>query len=160
MKCPSCHEKSQDQIECSQCHNCYCARCQPFFDYSGQICQACQEANLIGAVREDAYTAKLRKWFNKPARAPVKPRLGRCGLPWNVQARGGIPVLCAGDMEIAEFKDQASAEWACRSANSCYELSGVAMVVYNRIRAGEAWFKGDKNDVELWQKVKEMALWK
>lgn len=152
IKCPTCREACHETIECRQCCGVFCPDCQPFFDYEESTCASCQEKNIIRACRESAFTAKLRRLYSKPATIRKPPRL-HSGMPWSAKVVEGKPVIVAGGVMVAEFKDIRDASWAARSANNFYQYSSVLAAVYNRIRLGHTYFDGSEADIKLWQEL-------
>lgn len=160
MECPSCHEQSET-LTCAQCGSTFCEGCQPYWDYTGEICQGCQEYNSITAFKDDAWTARMRRWFTKKLPAPIEPQLN-LPLPWRaVQCLPGYAtgwLIYSGDNIVFHLEkgDKNLAEFICSAANAHYQLSGLAVEIYNRIRAGEPWFDGSERDCKLWQNVKRL----
>jgi hypothetical protein len=157
MNCPNCHEETKDPLDCEQCASTFCSKCNPHFDHAGEVCQACQERNSIEAFREHSWTAKLRRWFNKPAPIPDKPGLIH-PLPWAVARSADKWHMYSVEETtiVAVFDDLATAEYACNAANAYYHLSMIGAITYNRIREGNPFFNGGKEDCELWMKVKSL----
>lgn len=158
MNCPNCHEQTSDPFSCDQCASTFCSKCNPHFDHTGQVCQACQERNSIEAFREESWTGKLRRWFNKPAPLPEKPDGLIHPPPWGVKRSGDKWHLYSVEDStiVAVFDDCATAEYARDAANSYYELSMVSAVTYNRIREGNPFWSGGKEDCELWSRVRKL----
>lgn len=153
MKCPTCNRhETKESISCSQCHSTYHRKCQPHWDFDGDICQACQEQNTVAVVSEIKFTERLRRTFNKKIPAPAQPRLVP-PLPWRIANHGNGWALYSGVIPVALFDKKEAAEWACRAANEHYTLLGVAHTVYERIRKGEGWYGGSEEDCNLWSKV-------
>jgi hypothetical protein len=97
----------------------------------------------------------MRRWFTKKLPAPVEPQLGY-GLPWRVEHNSNGWCLVSSSGMVASFAGEAEANYACSAANSHYQLSGLAVEIHNRIRAGDPWFDGSQRDCELWKKVKDL----
>lgn len=155
MDCLNCHENIREPLICSQCQNSGCRRCWPYYDFEGEVCSQCQERNSIAVISESAHTRKLRRLFNKKAKALKEPRLVH-SLPWNVQVRKGEVLLCSGPIPIATFNSVEAADWAARSANSQLMLMGVAISVYEKIRKGDVWFDGGPEDCSIWGEAKKL----
>ncbi len=166
MECPNCHETHGAPLGCEQCGSMFCNSCQPYWDYTHDICQDCQERNTIAAIKEDTWTSKLRRWFNVPADLPVALVLPH-SLPWSIKQsprndwlaysdESPCWVVHAGDQFVAVFACQADAEYAVAAANSHHDLATVAAIVYNRIRNDESLWNGSEADLALWMRVKRL----
>lgn len=155
MECPSCENEAHDLLVCTQCGSAYCDKCQPDWDIAGEICSHCSESNTIAALKDDAFTAKMRRWFSKKANPPAAPELGH-PLPWTLEEQEGTWWLVSNGSMVASFADKSDAAYACQAANNNYQLCGLMATIYNRIRAGDAWFNGGKEDCELWLNLKEL----
>lgn len=157
MNCPNCRERTDIPLTCCQCGSTYCKKCNPHYDYEGDVCQACQERNSIEAIREHGWTERLRRWFHKAAPVPDPPNLIH-PPPWNIQRVDDKWHLYQSNTStlIGKFDDLATAQYACDAANAYYELSMVAALTYNRIRAGDPFWSGNKSDCELWQRVRKL----
>lgn len=155
MDCLGCHENTKEPLICSHCQNSGCCRCWPYFDFASEVCQECQERDSIAAISESAHTRKLRQIFNKKARALKNPRLVH-PLPWRIVGVAGKWVLFSGPVPIAEFDDEGAARWARDAANTHLMLMGVAVSVYEKIRKGDVWFDGGKEDCALWSETKKL----
>lgn len=153
MDCPSCHEQTNEPLTCAQCGSTFCASCQPYWDYTSEVCQGCQEFNTVAALKDDAWTARMRRWFTKKLPAPVEPQLAY-KLPWRVEHNGDGWCVVSPSGMVASFVGESEANYTCLAANSHYQLSGLAVMIHNRIRAGDPWFDGSERDCELWRKVK------
>lgn len=155
MDCLQCHEDCKEPLQCSSCGDDGCLRCWPHYDSTSDLCPACQERSAIAALSEDRHTAKLRRIFNRSVPAPVQPRLVP-PLPWRVQHTGVGWTLFSGIIPVAVFSRKELAEWSCRAANEHHTLLGVAWTVHERIRKGDGWFDGGREDCTLWSKTKTL----
>jgi len=160
MDCPECYEEHGDLLGCEQCGFMFCTICQPYWDYTNSICQACQERNSIAALREENWTARLRQWFNPEADLPVVPELGRHPLPWKLEYGGDGWFVRSGTSTVGWFSSQAAAEYAVKAANSHHDLATAAAVTYNRIRLGQTLWRGSDEDLALWMAVKQAVVGK
>lgn len=157
MNCANCRERTDIPLVCCQCSSSFCRKCNPYYDYEGDICQACQERNSVEAMREHSLTERMRRWFSKAAPLPEKPSLIH-PLPWTVERWGDKWVIVGSDGVSAagQFSDLATAEYARDAANAYYELSMVSAITYNRIRMGNPFWNGGKEDCELWSRVRKL----
>lgn len=98
----------------------------------------------------------MRRWFHKTAPLPEEPSKVY-PLPWRVERDGHEWVLVTDTgMTVGRFDDIVAAGYACDAVNAHYELSMVAALTYNRIRAGDPFWSGTKRDCELWQRVRKL----
>lgn len=166
MECEHCDNKTKEPIGCQQCGNMYCPGCQPYWDYTSDICQFCQERNSIAALQEADFTSRLRQQFNAEAVVPVIPIMPGMELPWHVVQKPSNQwlayndaspcwMLYSGATPVAVFMSEPAAGWACRAVNAHHGLAAAAATVYNRIREGRPFWNGSREDCLLWNKIKE-----
>lgn len=158
MKCPSCHENTRSSFTCSQCGSTYCQNCQPFFDYEGNICAQCQEVGAIEAFQEDRWTSNLRRWFHKAAPVPDKPSPALV-LPWKVLRRETEWAVVSAEHDeqcVCTFPNLFTAQYVVDAANAYYDLSMATATIYNRIRRGDPYWDGGKEDCELWSRIRSL----
>lgn len=157
MECPECHEEHGDPLGCEQCGSLFCTVCQPWWDYTSDLCQNCQERNSIAALREDSWTARLRQWFNPEADLPVAPELEH-PLPWKVGGYSDGWLVHTGENTFARFDSKTDAEYAVAAANSHHDLALAVATTYNRIRSGAVLWNGTDDDLALWMRVKQVVV--
>lgn len=157
MECLNCDEITNDLIDCTQCGSSYCDKCQPEWDYQGEICSHCSESNTVAALRDDAWTAKMRRWFSKKIPIPEQPAL-IYNPPYSVARHGAEWHMITTETSnlVAVFSDCSTADYVCLAANNHHQLSALMVTVYERIRAGDAWFRGDESDCNLWTQLKTL----
>ena len=159
MKCPECKdENTTEPVTCGQCCSTYCEKCQPFFDYEGDICSHCQERNSINAIQEDKWTGNLRRWFHKAAPMPEQPSPALV-LPWKVLRRGTEWAVVSQEDDskcVCTFPNLFTAQYVVDAANSYYQLSMATATTYNRIRNGDPYWTGSDEDCSLWTAVRKL----
>lgn len=162
MDCPNCHEEHGELLGCEQCGFIFCSVCQPYWDYTNDRCQACQERNSIAALQEEAWTDRMRKWFNPEAELPKLPNLGDHSLPWRMggfkMGEGWIVHAGPDFNPVALFASEEAATYAVHAANSHHDLATAAAETYNRIRNGQQLWRGSEEDVALWTRVKAAIM--